>query len=345
MNGTEVDEENYSEPIYDLRFNINYYGADYPVDSLVKRMEYEEFIIPHFQREYVWNVREASRFIESLLLGLPVPSLFFAKDKFTNKLIVIDGQQRLRTLQYFYRGEFANGKPFTLKNISIQFEGLTYQTMSSEDRLNLDNTIIHCIIIAENEDSNRIFYLFERLNTTGTPLNSQEIRNALYHGPLISFLKDLATTDLWKRLYRKADRRFESEELILRFFALHFDLEEYSGNLNQFLNDFLLKNRNFDHSPPEKFEKIFLRTFETIYENIGSDAFYYENKFNRALFETISLTVSNNIDRAEGELLRRFYEDLISNKDFWKMTRSSTTSVRNLRTRLQLADEILDRIR
>src|SRR5690606_39673409 len=131
--------EEEKDPIYDLRFNINYYGADYPVDSLVRRMDDEGFIIPNFQRKYVWKHDEASKFIESLLLGLPVPSIFLAKDKFSNRLIVIDGQQRLRTLQYFYHGEFPDGKQFKLKNISSQFNGLTYQNLSAEDRRNLDN--------------------------------------------------------------------------------------------------------------------------------------------------------------------------------------------------------------
>lgn len=77
--------ENKRDPIYDLRFNINYYGADYPIDALVKPMMNDEFIIPNFQRQYVWKIDEASRFIESLLLGLPIPSLFLAKDKFLVK--------------------------------------------------------------------------------------------------------------------------------------------------------------------------------------------------------------------------------------------------------------------
>ena len=88
--------------IANLKYNLNYYGADYPVDSLIRRMQEKEFIFPDFQRKYVWSINEASKFIESLLIGLPVPSIFLAKDKYSNNLIVIDGQQRLRTLQYFF---------------------------------------------------------------------------------------------------------------------------------------------------------------------------------------------------------------------------------------------------
>ncbi|MEA5508035.1 DUF262 domain-containing protein [Halotia wernerae UHCC 0503] len=99
-----------------FRYSITSYGADYPVDSLVKRLEIGSIYIPSLQRRYVWKLEQASRFIESLLLGLPVPGIFLSKEKETQKLLVIDGQQRLRTLQYFYNGVFQpDKKEFVLK--------------------------------------------------------------------------------------------------------------------------------------------------------------------------------------------------------------------------------------
>jgi len=337
--------ENETDPIYDLRFNINYYGADYPVESLVRRMYHGDFIIPNFQRKYVWKHDEASKFIESLLLGLPVPSIFLAKDKVSNQLIVIDGQQRLRTLQYFYDGMFSPGNPFKLINISEQFNGKTYQELSPEDRLNLDNTIIHCIIISENDDSNRIYYLFERLNTTGTPLNSQEIRNALYHGPLIDLLKEFSETELWENLYRKTDNRLEGEELILRFLALNFALEEYKGSLNQFLNDFMMKNRDFSQIPKEEFERVFHGTFEKIYKCIGNDAFYYRKKFNRVLFETLSITISQNAENLNCREIIKFHNNLIESDEIREASKGATTSTRNLLTRLDFAKYLLGNLK
>lgn len=89
-----------------IRYTITSYGADYPVDGLVKRLADESILVPKFQRGYVWSANQASRFVESLLLGLPVPGIFLSKEKESQKLLVIDGQQRLRTLQYFYEGSF-----------------------------------------------------------------------------------------------------------------------------------------------------------------------------------------------------------------------------------------------
>lgn len=333
----EIDKNS----IADLRYNLNYYGADYPVDALVKRMDYEEFIFPNFQRQYVWKVDEASKFIESLLLGLPVPSIFLAKDKFSNKLIVIDGQQRLRTLQFFYKGYFPDGRPFKLKNVIPQINGLTYQDLAPDDRFSLDNTIIHCLIISENEKSDSIFYLFERLNTTGTPLTNQEIRNAIYHGGLNDLLNELSQSKPWKQLYHKDEIRLEDQELILRFISLTTQLENYSGSLNDFLNAFMLHNRNFDIIPKDEIERLFYHTLELILDTIGDNAFYHNKQFNRSLFETLCISIARERS-LNPRVVKQFYDKLVESDEFWQLSKSATTSKKNILSRLELAKQIID---
>src|SRR5258706_14842537 len=95
------------EGVLPFTYSITSYGADYPVDGLIKRLGSEAIYVPEFQRGFVWKLPQASRFVESLLLGLPVPGIFLAKDDDTQRLLVIDGQQRLLTLKYFYDGVFA----------------------------------------------------------------------------------------------------------------------------------------------------------------------------------------------------------------------------------------------
>src|SRR5207249_4994213 len=96
------EEETEEEEVVPLKYSITSYGADYPVDSLVQRIRDGSILIPSFQRGYVWTFVQASGFIESLLLGLPVPGIFLSRDEPTQRLLVIDGQQRLLTLRYFY---------------------------------------------------------------------------------------------------------------------------------------------------------------------------------------------------------------------------------------------------
>ena len=318
------------------RLDVEYYGADFPVDVLVKRLDQEDFIIPGFQREYVWKEEDASRFIESLLIGLPTPAIFLAKDKFSNKYLVIDGQQRLRTLQYFYREKFSHGKLFKLKGVIYPFNGLTYSSLSPTDRRSLDNSIIHCIIISENYDPSAMFYLFERLNTTGTPLNPQEIRNALYHGAFSELIQELSIQETWKKLYSKSNNRSTGQELILRFLALYFDLDSYSGNMVDFLNHFMLKNINLNLISKEEIQRVFLATIDFINNCLGSKAFYYKMSFNRALYESLMLLTARQVSIGiDCQKLKQSYELIIIDDHFWSLSQHSTTSRKNVISRLE----------
>lgn len=172
------DEESAPKP---HQYLITAYGADYPVDSLVKRMRSGDIFVPKFQRHFVWKLPQASRFIESLLLGLPVPGIFLSKDDDSNKMLVIDGQQRLETLRRFYDSRFSNDEEFALHNVQPEYEGKTYADLDEEDRRKLDDSIIHATIVRQDspaDDKSSIYHVFERLNTGGTPLTAQQIRAA-----------------------------------------------------------------------------------------------------------------------------------------------------------------------
>ncbi|MGH2558524.1 MAG: DUF262 domain-containing protein, partial [Thermomicrobiales bacterium] len=192
----DIEEQDESVPI---RYDITSYGADYPVDSLVDRLNSGAIYVPKFQRGYVWTIKQASRFIESLLLGLPVPGIFLARERGTQKLIVIDGQQRLQTIRDFYRGVFGDSqKEFALNlnspGVTNPLHGLTYRTLPEDDKRQLADSIIHATIIRQDEPSDgqsSIYSIFERLNTGGTKLEPQEIRASIYHGEFSRLLGQL----------------------------------------------------------------------------------------------------------------------------------------------------------
>lgn len=137
-----------------VQYDISSYGADYDVEGLVKRLNRKDILIPPFQRNYVWSINDASRFVESLLLGLPVPAVFLAKEE-SQKLLVIDGQQRLRSLQFFYNGFFnpredeKRQQVFRLAKVQKRFEGKTYQDLDEQDRIKLNDSLIHAIIVKQ----------------------------------------------------------------------------------------------------------------------------------------------------------------------------------------------------
>jgi uncharacterized protein with ParB-like and HNH nuclease domain len=152
-----VEGDDDDDAIPPVSFEVSSFGSDPEVELLVKRLNRGDIIIPPFQRDYVWRQPEASKFIESLLLGLPVPGLFFASDVGTNKQLVIDGQQRLKTLQFFYNGFFnpkvgeKNKRVFALTKVQARFDGLTYETLHESDRIRLDTSIIHATTIKQSQ--------------------------------------------------------------------------------------------------------------------------------------------------------------------------------------------------
>lgn len=251
----DIDETSESIP---FRYTITSYGADYPVDGLVKRLKSEDIVIPTFdpesessgsiegfQRRFVWTKPQCDKFIESLLLGLPVPGIFLVKQA-DGRLLVLDGQQRLRTLQAFYKG-ILNGREYTLAKVQKQYEDLNYQTLDVEDRRRLDDSIIHATIVRQDEpsdDQSSIYLIFERLNTGGTSLHPQEIRVALYHGPFVKLLRELNNHDSWRKLYGQKSNRLKDQELILRFFAMYHDGEGYQESMKEFLNNFMGKQKD-----------------------------------------------------------------------------------------------------
>lgn len=324
------------------RLEVEYYGADFPVEVLVKRMDSGDFVIPNFQRGYVWEETEASRFIESLLLGLPTPSLFLAKDKFSNQYLVIDGQQRLKTLQAFYKESFPDrGKPFKLKDVVPELQNLSYTTLSISQRRALDNAIVHCIIISENYDLRGIYHLFERLNTTGIKLVAQEIRNAIYRGKFSELLQELSNRTEWQRLCQKSGQLVTWQELILRFLALYYNLENYNGKMVTFLNDFMLENKEGENISLDEMKKLFLDIIHFILKCTGETTFLRGKTFSITLFESIMLVVAQEISSQPDCLhFKKFWKSLIDNEDFQLLSRASTTSTKNLKERLELAKSI-----
>ncbi len=315
------------------KYNIAYYGADYPVDSLVQRMNDNEIIIPHFQREYVWKANEASRFIESLILRLPVPSIFLLRDNQTNKLIIIDGQQRLKTLLYFFKGEFPDGKKFYLRNVTPEYINLTYENLDLNDQLELKNSIIHSIIIMDEDNSDAPYHLFERLNTTGTPLTSQEIRSSLYFGPFNDLLRELSEYENWNKIIgNKKDNRYTDQAYILRLIALYYDLDYYTGNMKSFLNQFMIKNRNLDDIYSSEIKEIFCNSIDIL------SMFFQQpiKPFNITYFEPLFYWVSKTRSLLKNkEIIQNIMDNLSHDETYMSFCRSSTTSKKSLFNRIE----------
>jgi len=331
------------------RFEITAYGADYPVDALVKRFDANDIEVPQWQRGWVWSKRDAARFIESLLLGLPVPGIFLYLEPDTRKLLVVDGQQRLRSLVAYYNNDL-DGGPFRLPQrqlsryqpVNQDFAGRAYRELEDADRRTLDNQIIHATVVKQDapEGDLSIYHLFERINSTGVRLQPQEIRSVVYRGRLDDLLQELNTDTQWREIYGQPSRHLKDQELILRFLALFFDLDAYERPMTDFLNFFMQLNRNADLEVIGRFRNSFVRTIHANYEALGRTAFRPERTLNAAVFDAAMVGLARRLsvepppDKAR---VRAAYEGLLGNEAFRDAYLKATSDAGSVRERVGLA--------
>lgn len=351
--GNLVDEAEKDETVTPHRYAITSFGADYDVDGFVKRLNRGDVFVPAFQRDFVWSHREASRFVESLLLGLPVPGVILARESDTNKLLVIDGQQRLRTLQFFYEGHF-NPKPddkhqkvFKLVEVQSRYEGATYRSLEQSDRVHLDNSIIHATIVkqdAPQEDDTSIYHIFERLNSGGRKLFPHEIRLATFYGSLIDSLKEWNENRSWRQIFGKRNKRLKDQELILRFLALFEDHKRYRRPMAEFLNIFAKRNRNPGSARLEVLGSRFSRAIETIYGSIGEGAFRTPSVINAAVFDAVMVGVARRLEAGginDNSSLKAAYAELLRDPVFKDATDRATSDNSAVAARIDRATDIL----
>ena len=346
----EDDVGNEDAEVIPYLYSITSYGADYPVDGLVKRMREGNISIPKFQRGYVWSFTDASKFVESLLLGLPVPGIFLSKDE-EQRLLVIDGQQRLRTLQYFYDGVFEpNRREFALKGVQSKYKGITYDALNDEDRRRLDDSIIHAVIVKQDEpseDNSSVVHIFERLNTGGKLLHAQEIRACIYHGEFNDLLDLLNDNDNWRAIYGPPSARLRDEELILRFLALYFNYDAYKEPMKGFLNKFMGKNRHLKKVPGKDIKRVFENTVENVIKGLPEKPFRPKRALNAAVFDAVMVGLARRLKRGKihnYEEAKAKYKTLLKEPDFITATESKTSYDMNVKMRIELATENFDPI-
>ena len=339
---TEDDDADEVQP---FRYAISSYGADYPVDGLVKRMREGAIYVPKFQRQFVWDLKDASRFVESLLLGLPVPSIFLSKEWDTGKLLVVDGQQRLLSLRYFYDDVWSpSGKEFSLKGVQPEFEGRTYSTLRDEDRRQLDDAILHAIVFKQDEpseDESSVYEVFQRLNTGGKKLTPQEVRSAVHHsGRIRDLLGELNDYASWREIYGPEDARMRDQELILRFLALLREGENYQPPMVTFLNTYMGKNKELSDDKVVDMSNTFHSVIDLIYQSVGTRAFRPARALNAAVFDSVMVGAAKRLEMgpvSDIQTFRDAYDFLINNREYLDACGRGTAGAERVRTRLRLA--------
>lgn len=259
---------------------------DFTVSTIETLLREEKILVPDFQRNYVWTRVQASRLIESLIIQCPIPVVYLDQED-DGTLKVIDGNQRLMSIKLFME----NG--FKLRGLAAfpDLNGLLFRELDSRFRSHIENRTIRCITILKETHPQIKFDVFERLNTGAVQLNPQELRHGLYHGKLMEKLDEWGQYPAWKALSGiKDDKRMRGSELILRFLALTYELQDYEKPLATFINKFAQRYRNTNRM--DEFESQFKKTVDGVNRLFGVNSFRLldkggkpERNFNSAVFD------------------------------------------------------------
>lgn len=358
----EEDEDSYSD---DSLFSIKTWGADLSFRELIQRYTDNELVKPELQRQYVWDRVEASRFIDSLLLGLPVPSIFLAQT-LDEKLLIIDGFQRIMTVHDFVNGIFSkDGKPFLLSRtnkINQRWRGKTFAELSDSEQRRVKNTTIHAIIFSQQhptDDDTSLFQVFERINTSGRSLLPQEIRNCVAQGNFNELLFELNDNTSWRQLFglNEPDSRMRDIEFILRFFAL--SSPEYKADtrdkisLRRFLDLFMKNNAVLSATKRRQFKKRFISAIDLVSHIYGEYAFHnisltdstrFASKFSPTIFDSIVIAADNAATQGGYKVPLDSVQakrELLMDNDYKKAISQETMRKESINIRISKASKIL----
>jgi uncharacterized protein with ParB-like and HNH nuclease domain len=334
-----------------VEFDISTYPADYTLEVLYQKWKSEDIVIPKFQRGFVWKINQASRLIESFMLGLPVPQIFIYTDP-EQKSLIIDGQQRLKSIFFFFEGYFGEQdksgrrKIFKLEGIGEKSKWLnkTFNDFTDPDKRKLKDTVLRAIIVKQlnPDDDTSITHIFERLNTGGTLLKNQEVRNCVYWGKLNDLLLELNAYPAWRKILGKPnyDSRQKDVEFILRFISLYHLSDKYTKPMKDFLSTFMKKNRNPSDEFIEQERTLFHSICDLIIELLVEKPFHPRGALNASVFDSVFLAFSKHPNACPRDIKDR-YKKLMLDKEFDKFTRSSTTDVEIVKKRSEIAEKIL----
>ncbi len=324
--------------------------TDYTLEYIAENFG-EKIIVPSYQRDYAWNIQQASALIESFIIGLPVPQLYLFLNSKGN-YEVIDGQQRITSIKYFLNGRFPSGnsgkgfRTFRLTGLlrRSDLNGKTFEELDYYIGDRLVNSTIRAIIIMQSEpiedNPELVYHIFERLNAGGTRLSSQEIRNVMCHGEIRTQLEKLNSLESWRKIFGKLspDPKQRDIELILRLFALFENSNNYQPPMRDFLTKEMSSHRSFDSDKSRRFAKKFVQTCDLVIISI-ENPFRPQGPLNAAALEAVmgSLMEAENVPA----ILTEGYEKLMGDDAFQRAILSNTTSRENVMIRKERATELI----
>jgi len=378
---TELDQKSklLEQELSDERKRLSSDRLDISYGELINLYKNNELIIrPEYQRLFRWSSKQKTALIESILLQIPVPPIFVAEDA-EGVWELVDGLQRVSTfisffgeleksvseITYLYESdenddlsddptiEASIGNKWALEEGGLirNLEGFTVDTLPNNLKINLKRAVCRVEILRGESNTSMKYELFKRLNSGGSKLTPQEIRNAIYRGidvRLNESLLRVSQSDLFKKLIQLSKTKYRElydQELILRFYAFLVEPEKINENTENYLNTFMentVKDTNYDYTGNEAL----LNNVLSLIDQLGDDKIFRNEKnfFVPAYFEGITIGLATNLDRFNDNpiLLKQKIVDLKSDSEYKKYSGSASNSTSRIRNRLKRARIIFE---
>ena len=343
-----LDQEDYASSPADCQ--VIYYSGTFPLETWYEQWQDGEIILPEFQRGYVWKPVQASRLIESFLLGLPVPPVYLYGKYRSLERLVIDGQQRLKSVFYFMEGRFGADTPFAGQEFRLTglhpkspYRERTFADLWEWDQQRIKAAPLRVVIVESVKpgDYSCVYHIFERLNNGGAALCDQEIRNAVNSGRLVAFLRELNRDPQWRQILGKGkpDLRERDGELLVRFLALR-DIAGYRKPMKDHLSRFMQKNREAPEAALAYSGQVFRETCRQVVAALGEKPFHGKAGLKVAVMDAVLVAFSKNLDQIPGDVAAR-YQRLRQDADFIRDTEQGTTEPAAVQRRLAQAKQVL----
>ncbi len=376
----DIKTEEEEEDLYPPNFKLNVSANDFNTATFFNFITEGNIDIAEFQRNFVWDIKRASKLIESIIIGIPIPQIFLyenEKDKFS----VIDGQQRLLSIYYFIskrfpRDEkrielrgifdkhgkipeeiFANNEYFIDFNLRLEsnlyqsrLNGKNYSTLETNDKKTFDLRTIRSIIVRQIEPPNEsaIYEIFYRLNTGGVNLTPQEIRMSLFDSPFLHMLSEINLNENWRKLTsEQPDLRMRDVEILLRGFAMLAKSEEYKKkSMIAFLNKFAQFSKDYKKEDITYLKQLF-ETFVDKASKLPAKPFNsaLSNRFSISIYEAVFFAACNEAFKKRNlevhDMDARKLQNLKNDGEFQQASTTGTTDIKNVQTRLRRASELL----
>lgn len=323
---------------------------DFPLSTIREMFDDGDIVTdPDYQRDFVYTQKQSSKLIESMLIGIPIPTVYLCQEN-DETWSVIDGQQRITSFVFYLENKFPLSGLTELKELN----GLYFKDMDKPLQKKLKSSSLNAICILK-ESQELKYEIFARLNQGAISLKPQELRNCIYRGSYNKMLEELSGNKYLPVLFHDENKRKQYQERILRFFALR-NFTEYKSSIMKTMNDYMSVHQNADESEISDCKAMFNKTIDIIKQILGDSAFFAVNRedgkvigrFSGSVYDSIIIPFSffNNHDlMAHADEIRKAIEDLkLNNEQYREDTYVATGSRKRVLGRIFTVYNLLTKI-